>query len=39
VFTYKGKAVKVNQVAEELGIRYVLEGSVRKGGDKLRIKE
>ena len=37
VFTYKGKAVKVNQVAEELGIRYVLEGSVRKSGDKLRI--
>jgi adenylate cyclase len=37
VFTYKGKPVKVNQVAEELGIRYVLEGSVRKGGDKLRI--
>jgi TolB-like protein/Tfp pilus assembly protein PilF len=37
VFTYKGKPVKVKQVAEELGIRYVLEGSVRKGGDKLRI--
>jgi adenylate cyclase len=37
VFTYKGKAVKVNQIAEELGIRYVLEGSVRKGGDKFRI--
>jgi len=37
VFTYKGKPVKVKQVAEELGIRYVLEGSVRKGRDKLRI--
>jgi adenylate cyclase len=36
-FTYKGKAVKVKQVAEELGIRYVLEGSVRKAGDKVRI--
>jgi adenylate cyclase len=36
-FTYKGKAVKVNQVAEELGIRYVLEGSVRKKGEKVRI--
>ena len=37
VFTYKGKPVKVNQVAEELGIRYVLEGSIRKAGDKVRI--
>jgi TolB-like protein/class 3 adenylate cyclase len=37
VFTYKGKAVKVRQVAEELGVRYVLEGSVRKVGDKVRI--
>jgi adenylate cyclase len=36
-FTYKGKAVKVNQVAEELGVRYVLEGSVRKAGDRIRI--
>jgi adenylate cyclase len=36
-FTYKGKPVKVQQVAEELGVRYVLEGSVRKGGDKIRI--
>ena len=36
-FSYKGKAVKVKQVAEELGIRYVLEGSVRKTGDKVRI--
>jgi adenylate cyclase len=36
-FTYKGKPVKVQQVAEELGVRYVLEGSVRKSGDKIRI--
>jgi len=36
-FTYKGKPAKVQQVAEELGVRYVLEGSVRKAGDKIRI--
>jgi adenylate cyclase len=36
-FTYKGKPVKVQQVSEELGVRYVLEGSVRKSGDKIRI--
>ena len=36
-FTYKGKPVKVKQVAEELGIRYVLEGSVRKSADRVRI--
>jgi adenylate cyclase len=36
-FTYKGKAVKVQQVAEELGVRYVLEGSVQKAKDKVRI--
>jgi adenylate cyclase len=36
-FTYKGKPVKVQRVAEELGVRYVLEGSVRKAGDKIRI--
>jgi adenylate cyclase len=36
-FTYKGKPVKVKQVAEELGVRYVLEGSVRKAEDRLRI--
>jgi adenylate cyclase len=36
-FTYKGKAVDVKQVAHELGVRYVLEGSVRKGGDRVRI--
>jgi adenylate cyclase len=37
VFTYKGKAVNIQQVAEELGVRYVLEGSVRKSKDRLRI--
>ena len=37
VFTYKGRAVNVQQVGEELGVRYVLEGSVRKSGDRLRI--
>ncbi|MBW2341294.1 MAG: adenylate/guanylate cyclase domain-containing protein [Deltaproteobacteria bacterium] len=36
-FTYKGKPVKVQQVAEELGVRYVLEGSVRKAKDRVRI--
>jgi adenylate cyclase len=36
-FTYKGKAVKVQQVGRELGVRYVLEGSVRKAGDRVRI--
>ena len=36
-FTYKGKPVKVKQVAEELGVRYVLEGSVRRAGDEIRI--
>ena len=36
-FTYKGKAVDVKRVARELGVRYVLEGSVRKGGDRVRI--
>ena len=37
VFTYKGKPVKVNQVAEELSVRYILEGSIRKAGDQIRI--
>ena len=36
-FTYKGKPVKVKQVSEELGVRYVLEGSVQRSGDRLRI--
>jgi adenylate cyclase len=36
-FTYKGKPVKVQQVGRELGVRYVLEGSVQKAGDKVRI--
>lgn len=37
VFTYKGKPIKVQQVAEELGVRYVLEGSVRRVGEQVRI--
>ncbi len=37
VFTYKGKPVKIPQVAKELGVRYVMEGSVRREGDQLRI--
>jgi len=36
-FTYKGKAVKVRQVSEELGVRYVLEGGVQKSADRIRI--
>ena len=36
-FTYKGKSVKVKQVSEELGVRYVLEGSVQRSGDRIRI--
>jgi adenylate cyclase len=36
-FTYKGKPVKVQKVSEELGVRYVLEGSVRKVEDRVRI--
>ncbi len=36
-FAYKGKPVKVSQIAEELGVRYVLEGSVRRDGDEVRI--
>jgi adenylate cyclase len=37
VFTYKGKAVKVQEVSKELGVRYVLEGSVRKANNRVRI--
>jgi adenylate cyclase len=36
-FTYKGRAVNVQQVSRELGVRYVLEGSVRRSRDKVRI--
>jgi tetratricopeptide (TPR) repeat protein len=36
-FTYKGRAVDVKQVGRELGVRYVLEGSVRKAGSRMRI--
>ena len=36
-FTYKNKPTKVQQVSRELGVKYVLEGSVRKTGDKVRI--
>jgi TolB-like protein/class 3 adenylate cyclase len=36
-FTYKGRAVDVKQVGRELGVRYVLEGGVRKAGDRVRI--
>jgi TolB-like protein len=35
-FTYKGKAVDIRQVGRELGVRYVLEGSVRRGGSRVR---
>ena len=35
--TYKGKPVKVKQVSEELGVRYVLEGSIQRSGDRVRI--
>ena len=36
-FTYKGKDVNLKNISEELGVRYVVEGSVRKGGNKVRI--
>ena len=36
-FTYKGKPVKVKQVSEELGVRYVIEGSVRRAGERVRV--
>jgi adenylate cyclase len=36
-FAYKGRAVDIRQVGRDLGVRYVLEGSVRKGGDRVRI--
>ncbi|UCE33081.1 MAG: adenylate/guanylate cyclase domain-containing protein [Deltaproteobacteria bacterium] len=37
VFAYKGKTAKMERVSRELGIRYVLQGSVRKAGDRIRI--
>jgi TolB-like protein len=37
-FTYKGKPVDAKQVGRELGVRYVLEGSVRRTGDRVRVK-
>ena len=36
-FTYKGKSVDVRTVARELGVRYVLEGSIRRAGDRIRV--
>ena len=36
-FTYKGKTVKVQEIAEDLGVRYVLEGSIQKAGERMRI--
>ena len=37
VFTYKGKAITVAEVSRELGVRYVVEGSIQKAGDRVRI--
>ena len=36
-FTYKGRAVQIRQIAEELGVRYVVEGSIRRIGENMRI--
>ena len=36
-FTYKGAKIDVKQIAQELGVRYVLEGSVRRSGDRIRV--
>ena len=36
-FTYKGRAIDVKQVGRELGVRYILEGSVRRSGDRVRV--
>src|SRR5262249_27808993 len=36
-FTFRGKAVRIEDVARELGVRYVVEGSVRRGGNRIRI--
>jgi adenylate cyclase len=37
VFSYKGKTVEIGQIAEELGVRYIMEGSVRRVGNQVRI--
>ena len=37
VFTYKGQPVNIRQVAEELGVRYVMEGSIQKSGNRIRV--
>ncbi|MDJ0956017.1 MAG: adenylate/guanylate cyclase domain-containing protein [Arenicellales bacterium] len=37
VFTFKGKPVRIKTVAEELGVRYVVEGSVRRAGNRIRV--
>jgi adenylate cyclase len=36
-FTYKGKPINVRQIGKDLGVRYVLEGSVQPSGDRLRV--
>src|SRR6202043_3525152 len=36
-FTFKGKAIDVKQIGRELNVRYVLEGSVQRGGNRLRV--
>ena len=36
-FAYKGKSIRTKQIAQELGVRYILEGSVQKAGDRVRI--
>ena len=36
-FTYKGKPVKIQQVAEDLGVQYVLEGSIMRAGNRARV--
>ena len=36
-FTYKGRAVEIKQVGRDLGVRYILEGSVRKAANRVRI--
>ena len=38
-FTYKGRAVDVKEVGRELGVRYVVEGSVRRAGNRIRVTE